>query len=240
MTSAFDRRDDHAPRWGRRTLLWSLFAVIGCAGAKAQSKVPEGAAQTVLSMQGIDCQSCGQTAVEALTATPGVYQARFERDAVELHVAYDAAQVDPPQLLAVVHGLGYQATEGAGQGVYTAEVVFAPQLDVQQISKQGELVELEKFLVPGKVTVFDYHAVWCGPCKEVDRHMLALLERNDDIALRKLDVVDWDSPIAKEHLSGVATLPYLVVHGQSGRNVARIAGLDLQALDRAIEKGRRR
>ncbi|MEM7156003.1 MAG: cation transporter [Myxococcota bacterium] len=229
-----------APRWGRRRLLWSLVAMAGCASAKGPPKAPDGAAEVVLSMQGIDCQSCGQTAVEALTATPGVYVASFERDAVELHVAYDAAQVDPPQLLAVVHGLGYRAIRGPGQGAYTSEVVFAPGLDVQQISTDGELVDLEAFLVPGKVTVFDYHAVWCGPCKEVDRHMLALLERNDDIALRKLDVVDWSSALATKHLGKVATLPYLIVHGRSGKPIAQIAGLDLVALDRAIERGRRR
>ena len=37
--------------------------------------------------------------------------------------------------------------------------------DLIELSKEGEDVpELERHAVPGKVTVFDFYAVWCAPC----------------------------------------------------------------------------
>ena len=51
---------------------------------------------------------------------------------------------------------------------------------------------------------------------------------------------DWDSPVAAQHMRGVSELPYVVVHGRSGKRVARISGLALDRLDQAIAKARHR
>lgn len=111
--------------------------------------------------------------------------------------------------------------------------------DVQEISR-GTHVELSEHLVAGKVTVFDFHAQWCKPCKEVDRHLAQVLATRGDVAVRKIDVVDWDSEVAKTHLRYAPTLPYVVVFGVGGKEVAKISGLKLDALDQAIERGSRK
>ena len=90
----------------------------------------------------------------------------------------------------------------------------------------------------GKVVVLDFRGVWCGPCREVDREMRSILEVAPDVALRKINVVDWQSPVAGRHLKRVSALPYVVVYGVDGRKIAAIGGLDLKKLRRAIEKGR--
>lgn len=113
--------------------------------------------------------------------------------------------------------------------------------DVKQLSKQGEDVpSLAAHAVPGKVTVFDFYADWCAPCREIDEHMYTMLGTRTDVALRKLNVVSWDTPLAKRHMSKVAKLPYVVVYGRDGKLVRAITGFDLEALDRAIADGAKR
>ncbi|HEY0715556.1 MAG TPA: thioredoxin family protein [Polyangia bacterium] len=109
--------------------------------------------------------------------------------------------------------------------------------DLVEISKAGEDVPaLEAHLVPGKVTLFDFYAVWCAPCRKIDAHVFRLLGERSDLALRKMNVVSWETPLAERYLGGVSNLPYVVVYGKDGKRAAAISGLDLPALDRAIAK----
>ncbi len=112
--------------------------------------------------------------------------------------------------------------------------------DLQELSKRGEDVgNLDANVVPGKVTLFDFYAVWCGPCRKIDAHVFPLLGADNDIAVRKLNVVDWETPLAQHYLKEAGALPYVVVYGKKGKRVRAIAGFDLKALDQAIADGRR-
>ncbi|MCP3137217.1 TlpA family protein disulfide reductase [Pyxidicoccus xibeiensis] len=116
--------------------------------------------------------------------------------------------------------------------------VLAEGADLKKLSEAGEDVpDLGAHAVRGKVTVFDFYADWCPPCRKVDAHMFGLLNGRSDVAYRKLNVVSWDTPVAKRHLGGVPNLPFVVVYGRDGREVARVQGLDLGALDKAIAEG---
>lgn len=107
--------------------------------------------------------------------------------------------------------------------------------DLAEISHEGEDVpDLAAHAVMGKVTLFDFHAVWCAPCRQVDAHVFPLLGKRKDLALRKLNVVSWETPLAARYLTDVAGLPYIVVYGKKGKRVAAVEGLDLKKLDKAI------
>jgi thiol-disulfide isomerase/thioredoxin len=110
--------------------------------------------------------------------------------------------------------------------------------DLQKLSEKGEDVpDLATHAVQGKVTVFDFYADWCPPCRKVDAHMYGLLNQRADVAYRKLNVVSWETPLAKRYLQGVPNLPHLVVYGRDGKPVRSVTGLDLAALDAAIAEG---
>ena len=95
--------------------------------------------------------------------------------------------------------------------------------DVQLIS-QGREVTLEEHLVPGKLVVFDFFADWCAPCRYLTPLLERLAEQHPDrLALRKIDVIDWSSPVARQH--GLSALPHLVLFGPNG---ARLAEGDAQ------------
>ncbi len=107
--------------------------------------------------------------------------------------------------------------------------------DLAEISHEGEDVPaLEAHAVKGKVTIFDFYAVWCAPCRKIDAHIFALLGTRNDLAVRKLNVVSWETPIAKRYLKDVSGLPYLAVYDKSGKLAATVAGFDLKRLDKAI------
>lgn len=110
--------------------------------------------------------------------------------------------------------------------------------DLSVLVKNGEAVgDLSQHAVPGKVTLFDFYADWCAGCREIDLHAYKLLNAREDVAVRKINVVDWDTAVAREHLTDVKGLPYVVVFGRDGQLVGNIQGVDLAAIDEAIAQG---
>jgi thiol-disulfide isomerase/thioredoxin len=110
--------------------------------------------------------------------------------------------------------------------------------DIVWLAKAGEDVpSLDAHAVKGKVTVFDFYADWCAACRKVDGHLFAKFAAgNRTLAYRKLNVVDWDSPLARRYVRTVPSLPFLVIYGVDGKKVTTLHGADLQALDAALTK----
>ncbi len=85
-------------------------------------------------------------------------------------------------------------------------------LDMQPVADPaGTLVP-----VPGKITVFDFWATWCKPCKELDRELAELVRKYPQIAVRKVDVLDVDSPAYRRHLKD-QVIPHVKVFGPDGK-----------------------
>lgn len=107
---------------------------------------------------------------------------------------------------------------GALVGVYALSREPRGEADVRVIA-HGEEVDLAEHAVPGKVTVFDFYAVWCPPCRALSPALERLAARNPQrLAIRKVDIVDWTMPVAEQH--GIEELPFLVLFDEQGRRVA--------------------
>lgn len=118
--------------------------------------------------------------------------------------------------------------------------VLPASADVKWLAGTGDAIgALETHAVPGKVTVVDFYADWCAPCRKVDAFMFELVSRRSDLAIRKANVGSWETALAREHLRDVPTLPSVVVFSAKGVLVKRVNGLDLPALQAAIDEASR-
>jgi thiol-disulfide isomerase/thioredoxin len=187
----------------------------------------------VYSIQGADCAACGERLLAELRKLPGVKKASFDKHKVELSVRLQAG-VGDEVVEAAAERAGLKAIMGAGRGRYLPHPDYPPGTDVVTLTKDGSKVgPLEKLRVAGKYTVFDVYADWCGPCREVDKHLRGVVAARADVAVRRLNVVDFDSPLARELGARVDTLPYLAVFSPAGKRTD-VSGLDLKKLDAAL------
>jgi len=83
----------------------------------------------------------------------------------------------------------------------------------------GEKVDLAGQAVAGKITIYDFYADWCAPCRILSPALEELAnEHPEEVALRKIDVVDWESEAAVGQ--EIEFLPYLAVVDADGNVVA--------------------
>lgn len=187
----------------------------------------------VFSIQGADCGKCGEEIKDELKKVAGVKKAEFDIHKVELTVKL-ADGVADEVVIAAVERTGKKAIPGAGQGAYLPPATFPPGADVATLTADGSAVgPLDKRRVPAKYTVFDVYADWCGPCRKVDERLRELAGVRADLAIRKLNVVDFDTPLARELGGRFEALPYVVVFSPAGKRTD-IQGLDLEKLDQAL------
>ncbi|HTM57114.1 MAG TPA: thioredoxin domain-containing protein [Candidatus Udaeobacter sp.] len=187
----------------------------------------------VFSMQGADCVECGLTVVDRLHKVKGVRHAEFDKQKVELRVKL-ADRTPDDVVLKTIAAAGYQGFVGAGRGAYLPHPEYPAGADVRLVSKDGSAVgPLDQLRVPGKYTVLDVYADWCGPCRVVDSKLRDLIGRRSDLAVRKLNVVDFDSPLARQLGSRLRALPHVIVFTPSGRRI-EFEGAEPAKLDAAL------
>jgi copper chaperone CopZ len=190
-------------------------------------------ATRIYSLQGADCESCADKVRGELKKVKGVKKVDFDKQKVEITVRLDETVADA-DVVAAVERAGLKAVVGPGQGAYLPPEKYPPGSDMKVLSKDGSAVgKLEKLRVPDKYTVFDVYAEWCGPCRFVDARLRELLSTRKDMAVRKLNVMDFDTPLAKELGSRIEALPYVIVFDPAGKRTD-IVGADFGKLDKAL------
>ncbi len=164
---------------------------------------------------------------------------RYERG--EFEIRYDPAAIEVSELIEVVEARGVTASvDPPPQPVeerapLTEEQVSA--LDIRTIT-HGDPVRLEDHVVAGKFTIFDYYSDWCVPCKLLEKRLERLLSERDDLALRKLDIVDWKSEATAQARSefGLTAIPYVRVYGPDGSFVGEAKGNDVTAIEALLAR----
>ncbi|MCK5707666.1 MAG: thioredoxin family protein [Candidatus Aureabacteria bacterium] len=107
---------------------------------------------------------------------------------------------------------------------------------IKTISK-GSKVNIKSNTVRGYVVVFDFYADWCGPCKVLGPKLEDLIKKYDDVILRKINIDNWGSPVAKQHK--ITSIPSVSVYDKKGHMVGSSTS-NFSVIKKNIEKSRSR
>ena len=209
---------------GLAALAGVLALTAGCAAIRRLGSPPADARVVVVSMQDVAAGDVLELVAEELEDEDGIHQA--EGDVVRAELKLWTRPDLPPE--AIVHALaarGLQGVPTAGQGRYRPPRGYPATADARILTLRGsDIPDLAPHAVPGKVTVFDFYADWCGPCVKLDQHFIRILSARTDVAVRKLNIVNFDSALAARWVRG--GIPFVVVYGRSGKKIIELRGND--------------
>jgi thiol-disulfide isomerase/thioredoxin len=87
---------------------------------------------------------------------------------------------------------------------------------------QGNEVKLEDYLVPGKITVFDFYSEYCAPCMALAPELDKLHAKRPDVVVIKVDInragvkgIDFKSPVVAQYK--LSSIPHFKVFGPDGK-----------------------
>ena len=99
---------------------------------------------------------------------------------------------------------------------------------------QDKSFAIKDVVVPGKVTVIDYWAEWCKPCKAITKMLVELARTHPNLAIRKVEVPNFDAPVVKEHIPNVPKIPVVWVYDAQGKRVSAQVAPEVQSLRKEI------
>ena len=172
------------------------------------------------------------------TELPKEVQERFRYDAAQA-AAYSAEQVasqvafqtQQAELRRKVaeeknrYWIGQQPGKNQQDKVPAPAALVAGRGQQVEVISHGAPVDITKHLALGNVTVVDFYADWCGPCKQLSPSLEQMARTDPEIALRKIDIVNWKTPVVKQY--NIHSVPQVNVYNRGGRLVGTVVGADV-------------
>ena len=94
------------------------------------------------------------------------------------------------------------------------------------VISHGAQVDINQHLALGNVTVIDFYADWCGPCRRLSPSLEQMARSDPEIALRKIDIVNWKTAVVQQF--NIHSVPQVNVYDRSGRLVGTVVGVDFE------------
>jgi thioredoxin 1 len=83
----------------------------------------------------------------------------------------------------------------------------------------------------GKITIVDFYADWCGPCRKIGPVLEKIAEGNPDIVLQKVNV-DKNKDLAQEY--NVTGIPHIIIYDKSADVVDTVIGANESRVRKAV------
>ena len=176
---------------------------------------------------------CEEDLAAQIKKVKGVKKYSFDKDKLQVSVISQDGLPDAT-IQAAIQRAREMCHSNKDLAAMKAPSDYPKDADVLLISNKGESIgSMKKHLAAGKYTVFDLYADWCGPCRVVDKKLKQIMETRKDIAVRKMRLVDFNSPVVKDVGPRVQGLPYVVVFDPKGKRTD-IMGANLDRLASAL------
>ena len=105
-----------------------------------------------------------------------------------------------------------------------------------EVISHGAQVDINQHLALGHVTLVDFYADWCGPCRQLAPSLEQLARSDPEIALRKIDIVNWKMPVARQF--NVHSIPQVNVYNRGGSLVGTVNGADIEQIKRYVAQAK--
>lgn len=187
-------------------------------------------------VEGLSCEMCANAAKSALADIAGVDSAAVDFETKKA-VVYSDGSVSRNDIEEAISSKNFEA-------VFSGEKLAKPlteeqkeNLDIETI-KGGKKVSFTEHLSEGKVTIFDFYADWCGPCRLYSPKLENLLLEYPNVALRKVDVVDWKSDLAKQLTKEykLPALPFTLIFNDQGELLGRVEGNNIEEVEAIVNR----
>jgi len=114
----------------------------------------------------------------------------------------------------------------AQQTVNQATITAARRGEPITVISHGAQVDIDQHLALGNVTVIDFYADWCGPCRRLSPSLEQMARSDPEIALRKIDIVNWRTAVVQQF--NIHSIPQVNVYDRGGRLVGTVLGVDFE------------
>ena len=124
----------------------------------------------------------------------------------------------------------------AQPAVNQAAMAAAPRGQPIEVISHGAQVDINQYLAFGNVTVVDFYADWCGPCRQLSPRLEQMARSDPDIALRKIDIVNWRTAVAQQF--NIHSIPQVNVYDRNGRLVGTVVGVDFDKVKSCVAQAK--
>jgi thioredoxin 1 len=91
-------------------------------------------------------------------------------------------------------------------------------------------------MIPGKITIVDFYADWCGPCRRISPQLEQLAKTDPDVVLLKINIVNWNTPVTRQF--GIESVPNVRVFSRIGSQLGE-ATSDVSLVKQRVEQAKR-
>jgi thiol-disulfide isomerase/thioredoxin len=105
-----------------------------------------------------------------------------------------------------------------------------------EVISHGAQVDITIYLALGNVTIVDFYADWCGSCRQVSPTLEQMARTDPEIALRKIDIVNWNTAVAKQY--NIHSIPQVNVYNRGGNLVGTVVGVRVEEIKRFVAQAK--
>ena len=116
----------------------------------------------------------------------------------------------------------------AQQAVNRATTAVAGRGQPVEVISHGAQVDINQHLALGNVTLVDFYADWCGPCRQLSPSLEQMARSDPEIALRKIDIVNWRTAVVQQF--NIHSIPHVNIYDRGGMLVGTVNGADINAI----------